>query len=254
MKDQPTIDDIPAAGSRSADPIAAIVFDVDGTLYDHARVRRAMAIELISAHALHPIKGFALMRFLKAYRRAQEDLRGSRLEGQAAEVQFRSACENSKTEAATAHSYLDRWFHTAPLKHVRAAGRPGLKEFLQAMKSRGLKLGVFSDYPANSKLEALGLNGFFDVVVSSDDREVQGFKPDPSGLLRCAERLGVSPRQVLYVGDRPEVDAECARRAGATAAILEATKHGRLQSLRHGYSADSFSSLMDQLLQRGVLG
>ena len=253
MDDQQTINDVTAVGGGRKHAIAAIVFDVDGTLYDHARVRRAMAIDLISAHVFHPITGLALMKFLKAYRKAQEELRGSTLIGKAAQVQFQAACKNSRTDATTARAYLDRWFYTAPLKHVRAAVRPGLKEFLHAMKSRGMKLGVLSDYPALRKLEALGVSSYFDVVVSSDDREVHGFKPDPSGLLRCAERLGVSPQQVLYVGDRPEVDAECARRAGIAAAILEIANHRRPPAAGDWYSADSFPSLMDQLAQRGVL-
>ena len=253
MKDEPTIGNIAAAAPSSARPIAAIVFDVDGTLYDHAYVRRAMAKELICAHAFRPLKGFALMKFLTAYRKAQEQLRGSTLNGQAAEVQFLTACKNSNTKATVAHTYLDEWFYTAPLKHVRAALRPGLKEFLHAMKARAMKLGVFSDYPAASKLQVLGLDGFFDVVVTSDDREVQGFKPDPSGLLRCAERLEVSPQQLLYVGDRPEVDAECARRAGAIAAILDTSQEREPSCARHGYFAESFPSLMRQLAERGAL-
>jgi FMN phosphatase YigB (HAD superfamily) len=117
--------------------IAAIVFDVDGTLYDQRSVRRRMAVELVSAHLLRPMRGRALFRFLTCYRKAQETLRGSELYGRAGEAQLHAACERSHTHAAAARAYLQEWFHTAPLRHVRAALRPGIVEFLSAVKVMG---------------------------------------------------------------------------------------------------------------------
>ena len=234
------------------DKIAAVILDVDGTLYQQTLVRWKMAAELIAAHALKPVAGYALFRFLKSYRKAQERLRGSDLDGRAAEIQFTSACDDSHTGAAAARAYLDRWFYAAPLKHVRAAIRPGTVDFLSAMKTRGIKLGVVSDYPATAKLEALGVLDYFTSVVSAYDPEVRAFKPDPSGLLLCAERLGAAPQQVLYIGDRREVDAECARRAGAYAAILEADSR-QPASVAPWCSASSFPDLLRDLLSRQVL-
>jgi FMN phosphatase YigB (HAD superfamily) len=112
---------------------------------------------------------------------------------------------------------------------------------------------VLSDYPATSKLEVLGLAGYFGTVVSSGDAEVRGFKPDPSGLLLAAKRLGVTPQRLLYVGDRPEVDAECARRAGASAAILEIRGRRYSQAERYWHSAPSFAALLEELHTRGLL-
>jgi putative hydrolase of the HAD superfamily len=233
--------------------IAAIVFDVDGTLYDQRFVRRKMAVEVISAHLLRPMRGLALFRFLTSYRKAQETLRGSELYGRAGEAQLRAACERSHTDAAAARSYLEEWFHTAPLRYVRAALRPGTVEFLSAVRSRGVRLGVLSDYPASSKLEVLGLASYFDTVVSSYDADVRGFKPDPSGLLLVAKRLGVAPQRLLYVGDRPVVDAECARRAGASAAILEIRGRRYPKAETCWHSVPSLASLLGELQTRGLL-
>jgi hypothetical protein len=63
------------------DGIAAVILDVDGTLYDQAVIRRKMASELISAYILKPAAGFKLCRFLRRYRQAQERLRGLDLDG-----------------------------------------------------------------------------------------------------------------------------------------------------------------------------
>jgi putative hydrolase of the HAD superfamily len=91
---------------------------------------------------------------------------------------------------------------------------------LVAARRRGLRVAACSDYPPAEKLAAMGIAGLFDVVVSAQDPDVQRFKPDPRMLEVALERLGVSKEEALYVGDRPEVDAEAARRAGIACAIV----------------------------------
>lgn len=226
---------------------AAVVLDVDGTLYDPAPVRRNMAVELVSAHVFKPAQGIALLRFLREYRKAQERLRGRDLGGQCGVAQLVDACERSHTEAEAARAYLDRWFLGAPLKHLAPAIRPGLPDFLRALQAEGIRLAAFSDYPATQKIDAMGLGKFFEFVLSSAHAEVRGFKPDPSGLLLCAKRLGLSPRQILYVGDRPEVDAECARRAGMAAAILESPAPRQPSEAKQWHSVTSFAQLLDDI-------
>ena len=252
MKEKLSANPVSICRPGEVDGIAAVILDVDGTLYDQAVIRRKMASELISAYILKPAAGFRLFRFLRRYRQAQERLRGLDLDGKAAQAQLLWACECSHTDVEVARAYLERWFFTAPLKHVCAAIRPGAVEFLSAMKQRGVRLGAFSDYPATTKLDALGVARFFDAIVSSSDPEVQGFKPNPSGLLLCAKRLGIMPQRVLYVGDRPDVDAECARRAGASAAILQVAGQRDSTADQSWYSAASFPVLLGELLRGGL--
>ena len=71
---------------------------------------------------------------------------------------------------------------------------------------------MWSDYPAEEKLAALGLRA--EVVVSATDPEVDRLKPDPRGLEVALARLGASAEHCLLVGDRDERDGEAARRAG----------------------------------------
>lgn len=40
-------------------------------------------------------------------------------------------------------------------------------------------------------LDIIGLNGYFDVLVTSED--VAHFKPDPETFLKCAEQIGIQP-------------------------------------------------------------
>ncbi|WP_276272062.1 HAD family hydrolase [Haloarcula litorea] len=60
-------------------------------------------------------------------------------------------------------------------------------------------------------LSTHGLDEFVGPVVGRDT--VADPKPDPSGLLRAVDELGVSPERTVFVGDS-ERDAETARRAG----------------------------------------
>jgi phosphoglycolate phosphatase len=60
-------------------------------------------------------------------------------------------------------------------------------------------------------LEAHGLDGRVEHVVGRED--VRRVKPDPQGMLVLAERHGVEPGRILFVGDK-DGDRECAERAG----------------------------------------
>ena len=108
----------------------------------------------------------------------------------------------------------------APLDLLADRAQPGMHAFVRDLRDRGLKLGVLSDYPADAKLAALGVDGLFDSVLRAQAPEVGVFKPDPRGILVSLERLGVAPADALYVGDRADVDAVAARAAGVACAIL----------------------------------
>ena len=203
---------------RLPSPPAAIVLDVDGTLYRQRPVRVGMLLRLARAHALRPAAGLETMRALGAYRRAQERMR---LETDAgADRQLDIACESCGVERTRLEALVRRWMEQEPLPLLARAARPGVREFVRDARARGVPIGVVSDYAAHAKLEALGLAADVDVVVAAADPEVRRFKPDPRGLQVALAKLGAAPGASLYVGDRPEVDAEAARRAGMPCAIV----------------------------------
>jgi FMN phosphatase YigB (HAD superfamily) len=209
--------------SKAMNParLKAIVFDVDGTLYRQEPVRRAMFGRLLRAHADRPLTGLRTLRWLQAYRKAQERLRGEPADGSdLAERQVGLACKWTGAAPAELRSCVRRWMEEEPLGLLRPSVREGLPALMAAASRRALRLGACSDYPAAEKLDAMGLAGFFEVVVTAQDAEVQRFKPNPRILEVALCRLGVSKEETLYVGDRPEVDAEAARRAGVACAII----------------------------------
>jgi len=201
--------------------VRAIVFDVDGTLYDQRRLHVFMLRALFSEFLRNPIKGRRSVRFLRAYRKAQEGLRAESEALDLSSRQLAIACRNTGLETLEASQILERLFHAAPLAHLHRFVRSGILEFLLESRRRGVRLGVFSDYPAEAKLRAMSLIDHFDAIVSAADRDVGRLKPHPAGLERCLARLQVNPENAVYVGDRIGIDAECARRAGVCPIIVE---------------------------------
>ena len=200
----------------------AVVMDVDGTLYRQSSVRRKMLWRLMRTHVCQPTQGFSTLRVLRAYRKAQEVLRGVPRDSEPdlARAQLRLACEWTGVKPDVVNSYVTRWMEREPLEILARSLHEGLVTFLQNVRSKGLRLGALSDYPAEAKLAAMRIAHFFDVVVSAQNTDVQKLKPDPRSLEFTLQRLGVERHEALYIGDRPEVDAAAASNAGVACVII----------------------------------
>jgi HAD superfamily hydrolase (TIGR01509 family) len=107
-----------------------------------------------------------------------------------------------------------------PLKYLPWCKATGLDHLLARLDAKQVRLGVLSDYPAREKLRALGLEGRFDPILCAADTGIEAFKPHPRGYLRACEVWGLTPADVLYVGDRIEVDAAGAAAAGMRCVIV----------------------------------
>ncbi len=216
----------PRVDKANERPLAAIVLDVDGTLYHQAPVRRAMLIRLALATARAPRSGLRAVRAVAAYRWAQEAARvAAVVPGESAAArQLRMAVGRCGLPEAELSATIARWMEQEPLTLLARYRHEGLLEFLDGCRERGIRLAVLSDYPCTDKLAALGIADRFDLVLSAFDPEVGVFKPDPTGIRVALERLGVAAPDALYVGDRPEVDGAAAAAAGVRAAIVGGTR------------------------------
>jgi HAD superfamily hydrolase (TIGR01509 family) len=208
-----------------------------------------MLRSLLLSACVKPWKQLQAIRFLKAYRKAQEHMREKVLETDLSEHQIELACQQANISRAEAASHLSRWFEKEPLKHLAGLTDISMQQFIQRVKASGLALGVFSDYPPLEKLKVLGLDGLFDVVLCSSDAEVGRLKPDPRGLEISLRRLGVSADSAVYIGDRMDVDAECARAAGVHAIIL-----GQKPETSNGVTGlRNYQELLSLFKQKSVL-
>lgn len=98
----------------------------------------------------------------------------------------------------------------------KTAAYDGIPELLSAAKQKGIKLGVITNKAHSIAQQVvphfLG-DGVFDYIRGLDDTIKA--KPCPNGALDVADKLGVKPDEVLYIGDSG-VDMQTAVNAGFT--------------------------------------
>lgn len=127
---------------------------------------------------------------------------------------------------------------------VKTRVYPHMMETLHELKARGKKLAVLSNkYDGGTKL--MTKRYFADVMDLALGEGPVPRKPDPTGLLRVAEELGLPADRVAYVGDS-DTDVEVAHRAGAVAiaATWGYQPRERLEAAEPDIWADSPSALL----------
>jgi HAD superfamily hydrolase (TIGR01549 family) len=179
-----------------ADRYAAVIFDMDGTLFDSASVVPDAYIETVLACGG---RRYERREIIEAYPLGPPVVLLAHLLGR--------ACRDDELAR-----YHDRLLQLGNGVRVYA----GMADALVALAQR-LPLAVVTGASARAAeilLAAADLERHFRVVVGGD--EVAAPKPDPAGICLACERLGVAPEDAAYVGDA-DVDLEAARRAGAAA-------------------------------------
>jgi HAD superfamily hydrolase (TIGR01509 family) len=196
------------------DEIQLVVFDVDGTLYDQRGLRFCMLREMLLASLQS--RRIDFIRILRAYRRIREQLGELLHEGFEQELSSRTAaivgCSEDQVRATA-----EEWLEQRPLRHLVRYRYPHLPELFRGLRKHGKKIGVFSDYPARKKLEALQLDA--DLVVCAGDEDVGVLKPHARGMQVLMSRAACNPAETILIGDRPERDGLSARSANVRCLI-----------------------------------
>lgn len=89
---------------------------------------------------------------------------------------------------------------------------PTVVETLEYLKNRGYPLGIVTTklkVAADVGLNTFDLKKYFDVVIGLDDVKVT--KPDPEGIVKAMELLGV--KKAVYIGDNI-TDIQAGKNAG----------------------------------------
>jgi len=130
---------------------------------------------------------------------------------------------------------------------------PGAKTLLEALKAKGMKLGIVSNNYASihETLAELELPSYFDCIVISEEVGLQ--KPDPAIIQLACSRCHAIPKETLYVGDHP-FDITCAHDAGASAAWLPPNQWYRLpeESRKPEHVLSKLSDLTNILDKEGT--
>lgn len=198
------------------DRIKAILFDIDGTLYRQRPLRLRMAAELLKYFLVSPLAAARAIYILCVFRKKREALRSAKpLSSGLAVLQYRIAADGTGFSEERVKRTVMKWIRQMPLKHLYGFRYPGMEELLRQCRDKGIRIGAFSDYPAEEKIDALKLTPFFDLYLCSTDPGIDAFKPSPAGILKACRTWGLDPAQVAYIGDRPDIDGGSAASAGA---------------------------------------
>ena len=94
------------------------------------------------------------------------------------------------------------WYATAEAWCVR----PGVATTLARLRDDGLRLGIVSDfdYRLTDVLDSVGIAALFDAVILAG--RVGVTKPDARLFAAALTAMGLSERDVVYVGDDPKRD------------------------------------------------
>jgi phosphoglycolate phosphatase len=97
---------------------------------------------------------------------------------------------------------------------------PGAMEAIKVLKSQGYGVGICTNKPAelaDQLLRDLGVRDVFGSLVGADTLPVR--KPDPAPLLEAARRLGGDPRACILIGDS-DTDRNTARAAAVPSVLV----------------------------------
>ncbi len=201
--------------------IKGILLDVDGTLYHQLPLRVFMASIIILSNFYNPKKLIRILKVVIQYRKSQELMRSMGIQKECYKIQIIQTVESTGESPSYVKDVIEKWFEKKPLPFIPLCKRRGVEKALDRWYRNGIRLGIFSDYPAADKLNILGISRFFTTTVSSADTDVDGFKPNTNGFAVAASKMGVNISEVLYVGDRAEVDGIGASNAGMQVAIMK---------------------------------
>lgn len=187
---------------------AAVIFDLDGTLYTLRGLGFHITIGLLGS--VRPLRNLFSVRdemrgtdfgSLETFKRVFAEKLGSRC--------------GMTPEGALA--WYDDRFMPRFIRVLKSHGRvrEGFLPLLENLRSRGLRIGVVSDFGrVQERLSALGISpAFFDEVAGAEDFGVM--KPSAKPFLSLLNCWGVAPERAVLVGDRADHDLGSAQLLGS---------------------------------------
>lgn len=190
-----------------------IIVDMDGTLYHQRPVRIAMALKLFMHIVTRGISGIRDVKMVSEFRRKREN------EALSKDVIVQSLSKKYSTSAEYTDAVITDWLMKIPLSLLPKYKNEALCKRLLDLQKNGIKVVVFSDYPADDKCRVLGLSSFD--TFHADQPEIGELKPSPKGILYIMEKYGITDKsQVIMIGDRESRDGMSADRAGCDKMIV----------------------------------
>jgi len=203
--------------------IEGIAFDLDGTLYPNYRLNIRLLPFILKEWRL--LSAFGKTR--EIIRREQEEtLKNSPVDSQFSvpkgdfyQYQADITAKILGVPAEPLKEKIERLIYKGwePLFKNIKLFRNVIKT-LTALKNAGLKMGLLSDFPPETKLEYLKIRGIWDVVHCSE--HCGAIKPHPLSFLKLAAEMGLPCGRIMYVGNSHSYDVIGAFKAGMKTAWI----------------------------------
>ena len=180
--------------------IRAVSFDLDGTLAEVKNRKFRMWPQFLR----HPRVLTAWLAAVEAHRNGR-DLNLDNQIAHAIALELKIA--HTEVEAILSRTIGDYW----PGLFKNARTMPSVLTLITEIDRSQIPRAVVSDHPALKKLNLMGLDGWSSIISC---RRLGALKPNPDGLWAAAAQMGVSPSELLHVGDRWDTDGAAAAVAG----------------------------------------
>jgi putative hydrolase of the HAD superfamily len=202
--------------------VSAVVFDLDGTLFDHVASARAGLRSWLSGLGIDMTSDLESAWFDAEDRHTAKWRSGQITWAEQRRRRLREFLPLVDV-APGSDDELDRLFSDGYLVAYEAAwvGYEDVDRALAALVKRGFVLAMLTngaEAQQRAKLSKLELSERVGPVFTAERLGVA--KPDPRAFLLVCEDLGLAPEAVLYVGDDYEIDVVAARAAGLNAIHL----------------------------------
>ena len=183
--------------------VAAVIFDLDGTLIDSIDIYFAIVEKALERLNLPAVSRHRILAAAES-----EDFKWELILPQ--EVLKRK--EKIIDEAWAVINEIAPQMFADNLDLIQGAER-----IVENMASNGLKIGLVTSTQRQyleAKMQPLknaGVDNLFEAIITSDDVEKR--KPAPDALITCAQQLDMKPGNCVYVGDTT-TDIKAGKAAG----------------------------------------
>jgi len=219
--------------------IKAAIFDLDGTLIDSLHVYYKDINEIFKRVGLPPVKKETVFEIMREGKSPWDSLLPPDI-GNNKELLERCHAIDNETWTEIYEKEADLF--------------PNTGETLKKIQAAGMKIGIVtSGWEENDEIKNLLIKrdvySLIDVIITRTD--VTKAKPAPDPILACIDRLGLTPKECLYVGDAPS-DIVAGKAAGVmTVGVLTGVSdYKRLEKEKPSLIIKDISEVPDILEDR----
>ena len=195
--------------------IKAVIFDVDGTLYDY-NTSEGYAEDKVCEYTsrrfnMTPSETSDL--YYEMLRRQEEELGPTNSAIHSRMIRFQKFLEEIGRPVFPHALNLTKLYWDTFMDTMIA--EPGITELMRQLRYRGIHVALGTNMSATiqyEKVERLKLGGYVQTVLTSEEAGAE--KPQKEFFDCLTRKINVRPEECVFIGDNAKLDYQGARRAG----------------------------------------